>query len=404
MFANDGWSTSVTSYFDQQVNTHFADLGFTPGFVVTPMVADIIGMSQLYGLSTTTRAGDTTYGFNSNAGRDIYNAALFPSVVYTVFDSGGLDTLDYSGFTAPQLINLEPETFSNVGGLTGNVTIARGVTIENAIGGSGNDELRGNASANSLYGRAGDDRLDGGAGNDWLDGGSGADTMHGGLGDDIFLVHSTADVIVEAADEGIDEVRSTLGHVLGATFERLTLLGTAAIDGTGNDLANAITGNSAANRLHGAAGDGSLVGNGGSDELGGGAGADQMSGGSGDDIFFVDNTLDAAVENSGEGSDSVQSSVGFTLGANLERLTLTGTANLSGRGNELGNSITGNPGANALYGFDGADTLRGNAGNDRLDGGPGADTMYGGLGDDRYYVDSSSDAAYEAAGEGTDIV
>ncbi len=404
LFANDGWSTSIMSYFDQQVNSYFADLGFTREFVVTPMVSDILAMSQLYGLSTTTRTGNTTYGFNSNAGRDIYNAALFPSLVYTIFDSAGLDTLDYSGFAAPQLINLEPETFSNVGGLTGNVTIARGVVIENAIGGGGSDELRGNDAANSLYGGAGDDQLYGGGGNDWLEGSSGADTMSGGLGDDIFVLDSNADLVVEAPGEGSDEVRSTVTHVLGANLERLTLLGTSAIDGTGNALANAIAGNSAANRLYGADGDDSLVGNEGNDELDGGAGADQMSGGAGDDLFFVDNASDSAIEYSAEGSDSVNASISFTLGANLERLTLTGTAHLAGRGNELGNTITGNSGANALYGFDGADTLLGNKGRDRLDGGLGADTMYGGPGDDSYYVESSSDNAYEYAGQGTDIV
>ncbi len=139
LYANDAWSTTIMSYFDQNDNAYFHNQGFTRQFVLTPMVADIVAMQQMYGLSTTTRAGNTTYGFNSNAGSSIYNAANMGALAYTVFDSAGIDTLDYSGFTSDQLINLNPETFSNVGTGIGNVSIARGTVIENAIGGSGND-------------------------------------------------------------------------------------------------------------------------------------------------------------------------------------------------------------------------------------------------------------------------
>src|SRR5207253_1772837 len=143
-------------------------------------------VGQLYGLSTTTRTGDTTYGFNSNSGRDVFNASLYANAGYTVFDSGGNDTLDYSGFSNNQLINLNPETFSNVGTGVGNVTIARGTVIENAIGGSGNDQLIGNDVANKLIGNAGADTLSGGAGDDFLVGGSGTDSLTGGAGNDTF--------------------------------------------------------------------------------------------------------------------------------------------------------------------------------------------------------------------------
>jgi serralysin len=94
LFANDAWSTSVMSYFSQTENSYFAGLGFTHNFVATPMLADIVAMQSLYGLSTTTRTGNTTYGFNANASRDIFDASLTPGVAYTVFDSGGIDTLD----------------------------------------------------------------------------------------------------------------------------------------------------------------------------------------------------------------------------------------------------------------------------------------------------------------------
>ena len=135
LYANDAWSTTIMSYFDQNDNAYFQNQGFTQQFVVTPMVGDIVAMQQMYGLSTTTRAGNTTYGFNSNAGSSIYDAQSMGALAYTVFDSAGVDTLDYSGFTSNQLINLNPETFSNVGTGIGNVSIARGTVIENAIGG-----------------------------------------------------------------------------------------------------------------------------------------------------------------------------------------------------------------------------------------------------------------------------
>jgi hypothetical protein len=186
LFANDSWGTSIMSYFSESDNSYFSQQGFTEQFSLTPMVGDIIAVGQLYGLSTMTRTGDTTYGFNSNAGRDVYDANIIPNAAYTVFDSGGNDTLDYSGFSNNQLINLNAETFSNVGSGVGNVSIARGTVIENAIGGGGNDQLIGNDVANKLIGNGGNDTLLGGGGDDFLTGGSGTDTLTGGAGNDTF--------------------------------------------------------------------------------------------------------------------------------------------------------------------------------------------------------------------------
>ena len=166
LYANDSWPVSVMSYFDQTENTYFANLGFNRAFAVTPMLADIAAMSQMYGLSTTTRADDTTYGFNSTAGRAVFDANMNPAIAYTVFDSGGIDTLDYSGFSNTQRIDLNSEMFSDVGGRVGTVTIARGTTIENAVGGSGADTIIGNAANNLIVGGAGADIMTGGAGAD----------------------------------------------------------------------------------------------------------------------------------------------------------------------------------------------------------------------------------------------
>ena len=179
LFQNDAWSTTIMSYFDERQNTYFANQGFSRDFAITPMEADIVAMQTLYGLSTTTRTGDTIYGFNSNAG-GVYNASAYPNVALTIFDSGGNDTIDYSLSAANQLINLNPETFSNVNGNTGNLSIGRGVVIENAIGGSGSDSIIGNSADNFLKGGLGSDILTGGAGNDTF-----LDTIAGHNGDKI---------------------------------------------------------------------------------------------------------------------------------------------------------------------------------------------------------------------------
>ena len=166
IWINDGAAISIMSYFDNAENGYYSSLGFSHVPIMTPQVADIIAMGNLYGLSTTTRLGNTTYGFNNTSGRSAFDAAANPNVSYTIFDSGGIDTLNYSGFAANQLINLNSEAFSNIGSLVGNVVIARTTVIENAIGGSGADTLIGNGVANVLSGRGGSDILTGGNGND----------------------------------------------------------------------------------------------------------------------------------------------------------------------------------------------------------------------------------------------
>jgi len=187
LYREDAWSTSIMSYFSPAENSYFSGQGFTDDWTLTPMNGDILAMQRMYGLSTTTRTGDTTYGFNSTAGRDVYNALIMPNVAYTIFDSGGIDTLDYSGFTQSQRINLNSETFSNVGAGVGNVVIARGVVIENAIGGSGADTITGNGAGNRLVGNNGADTLSAGDGDDFLTGGAGMDQLTGGVGNDTFI-------------------------------------------------------------------------------------------------------------------------------------------------------------------------------------------------------------------------
>ncbi|WP_141397413.1 calcium-binding protein [Polaromonas sp. AER18D-145] len=232
-------------------------------------------------------------------------------------------------------------------------------------------------AANRITGTAGDDVLVGTVNRDVIDGAAGVDRMTGGVGDDTYYVDNSADVVVEKAGEGTDTVITTVSDRLSAHVDNLTLAGVDAINGTGNSLNNVLTGNSANNTLNG------------------GAGADTMQGGLGNDSYYVDNTGDQVIEEEGQGTDRVLASISYTLGANLEDLQLTGTANIDATGNEGANKLTGNAGANTLVGL---------AGDDRLLGGLGADTMLGGEGDDLYEVDNTVDVVTELGGEGVDTV
>ena len=169
LYLNDSWATTIMSYFDQRENTFFAARSFSRVFAISPMQGDIVALQQAYGAATSTRTGDTIYGVGNNTGRAIYGVddAVRGSngnlLAFTIVDHGGNDTLNYSTFSADQRIDLNPETFSNVGGSIGNMSIARGTVIENAVGGSGNDTLIGNAVANRLTGWTGNDSINGGA-------------------------------------------------------------------------------------------------------------------------------------------------------------------------------------------------------------------------------------------------
>jgi subtilisin family serine protease len=229
----------------------------------------------------------------------------------------------------------------------------------------------GDANNNALVGGAGDDTLQGLAGNDILDGKTGADQLQGGSGNDTYVVDSVGDAVTETStlSTEIDTVQSSVTYTLGANLENLTLTGNAAINGTGNSLNNSLTGNNFNNTLNG--GDGN-------DTLNGSTGVDTLIGGLGNDVYQVDSTTDVITENSGQGTDTIQSSVTYTIAslANIENLTLTGSSVITATGNTANNSLTGNTVNNTLNGGDGNDTLNGGAGNDSLIGGNGNDFAY----------------------------
>ncbi|MBC6981709.1 M10 family metallopeptidase C-terminal domain-containing protein [Caulobacter sp. 17J80-11] len=318
----------------------------------TLLLHDIAAIQAVYGANTTTRTGDTVYGYHSTAGLVSYDFSANTNPIVCIWDAGGIDTIDLSGSATAINLDLNEGAFSDVCGFTDNLSIAYGAQVENGIGSALADFILGNALNNQLSGGAGDDQLTGGAGDDVLIGGTGADTMLGGAGDDLYEVENFGDVAVEQAGGGVDTVRASLTHVLGANVENLVLIGTA-LNGTGNGLSNALTGNALNNSLDGATGDDVLEGGLGDDVLVGGTGTDTASyaGASG----AVTASLTAGTASGAAGTDTFSS---------IENLTGSGFAD----------SLRGDANANVLNGGGGNDLLDGGAGNDTLVGGSGNDT------------------------------
>jgi trimeric autotransporter adhesin len=322
----------------------------------------------------------------------------------------------------------------------------------------------GNDEDDEIYGLGGDDILAGHGGDDYLDGGAGADTMGGGDGDDTYVVDQLGDVIVEENNHnGWDIVLcySQNSHQLEAGVEELRLMEGAVNGGFGNQSRNVLRGNSAGNILAGEGGDDDLYGNDGDDELhgddrtdptiagndrlyggahndtlkggrgndqlyggshgdslfggddddvlDGGTGGDAMRGEAGNDDYYVENALDQVIEGVDQGDDEVFSTISFTLGENVERLTLQHSGFvIDGTGNGGDNEINGNNSRNTLRGDGGndhlfgnldEDTLYGDEGEDELDGGSHDDKLYGGANDDRLYGRSGHDDLNGGSGD-----
>jgi serralysin len=240
LFANDTWQYSVMSYFAEHNYS-----GSSYRYVVTPQMADIHAVATMYGAATTTRTGDTVYGFNSNAGA-VYSFSAYTSApALTIYDNGGSDTLDCSLYSSAQRIDLHAGSYSSVGGLTNNIGIALNAVIEKAIGGSGNDTLIASDLGCTLMGGAGADTLTGGTGIDRLIGGSGIDFMTGGVGADNFVfafgdssaASSQHDRLADFVS-GTDRIDvSAIDAIAGtAALDLFRFLGSAVFDGAAGAL------------------------------------------------------------------------------------------------------------------------------------------------------------------------
>jgi serralysin len=285
-YYEDSRQYTVMSYFSEG-NT---GASFGGRFASSPLLDDISAAQQEYGANMSTRTGDTVYGFNATAGRSWFEATTNSTkVIFAVWDAGGKDTFDFSGYSSNQVINLQQGFFSDVGGLIGNVAVAMGANIEDARGGSGADTVNGNALSNWLRGEAGndtinglagDDRLDGNDGNDTIEGGAGFDQINGNIGNDLAHGGDGVDWVVGGQNEdvlygdaGDDIVYGNLGNDTG-------------FGGAGNDV------------VRGGQGDDALFGDDGDDWMAGDRGSDNLTGGAGADIFYsfagagVDRVLD----------------------------------------------------------------------------------------------------------------
>jgi serralysin len=269
-FFQDSYQYSIMSYFG-------ADKTGARGFVnwatggyyqtpQTPMVHDIAAVQAMYGADLTTRTGDTTYGFNSTADRAVFDFTVNTNPFLTIYDAGGHDTLDLSGFTGGSaVLDLRDGAFStgynygdaaqlnamwhtnpaiytqavwnaiydgrtsNPAFLTENIAIAYGTIIEDGRTGGGTDTLLGNAV---------DNHLDAGAGNDVLDGAAGNDTLVGGLGNDRFVVKDLggSDTISDFAT-GADKLDlRAMDAISGGTDDAFTFVGASAFSHTAGEV------------------------------------------------------------------------------------------------------------------------------------------------------------------------
>ncbi|MEM9248148.1 MAG: M10 family metallopeptidase [Pseudomonadota bacterium] len=444
VFANDSWQASMMSYFSQTENTAVtADYEF----LQTPQSVDWIALNDIYRNQShdgvdygvgNAFLGDTVYGFNTNISSsvsDIWanyasNAAVTAS---TIVDAGGIDTLNLNGMNASQRIDLTPTTTtmeqattSDIGGRTGNLTLAVGTIIENVVTGGGNDSLMGNRVANMLdagnggdtawgrggsdliYGRGGNDRLYGQNEHDTIWGGDGNDTIEGGLGRDVLNGESGADLILGGT--GDDFITSASGN---ATLD----------GGDGNDTIRGgsgsedIVGGEGNDRIWGFDGNDTVLGGDGDDNLRGGNGVDSIRGGDGDDVMRGEGGDDFLIGESG--SDVIYGGNGFdfikgggwgdTLYGGNGRDRLVGESGDDRLFGEAGfDTLFGGGGEDVLEGGGWDDELTGGAGNDRLDGGTeddilfgesGADTLIGGAGNDTLDAGSGDDVATGGSGE-----
>ena len=415
IFANDTWQVSVMSYFDQE---NYLPDG-SNAVPMTPQMADIFALQAVYG-AATTRDGDTFYGFNSTAG-PVFDFASYITadmnqpwlpVALTIYDSGGTDTLDCSGFAQNQTISLWAGAYSDVGGVFGNVAIygaggASDTIIENAIGGSGWDTIHGNAANNDLFGGDGSDNLVGydgfddlygDAGNDYLSGGEKDDNLYGGDDDDILHGGEGNDVLL--GEEGDDYLDGGPGGdlLLGGTGGSDTASYASAQAGVTVNLAQpaANTGDAALDtyvsieQIQGSDYDDVLIGDGKSNFLLGGEGADELDGGDQLDLLYGEGGDDTLIGRLGP--DVFDGGAGFdTIRYNATKPVIVDLADSKMNSGEATDDdlegiekvvagtdadvLSGDDRDNWLVGLDRNDLLNGRGGSDILDGGEGNDTV-----------------------------
>jgi Ca2+-binding RTX toxin-like protein len=337
---------------------------------------------------TASGSADTLVGGTGKSTFYVNNA----STVIQVSLGGGIDTVVASvSYTAPTNVNVLT--------LTGSANIM----------GTGN---------------SGSDTLTAGAGQDTLVAGAGAATLIGGTGNTIFVLNSASDLVQDSSTTTVNVVQTSLSYVLATNVNSLVLTGSSSLSGTANNGNDSLTSNTGIDTLVGGSGNDTFVinnvgdivqdtsttasntaqssvnyalaanvntlvlggtaalqgtANSGADTLISNSGIDTLVGGSGNDTFIVNNALDVVQDTSTSASNSIQSSVSYTLPTNVNALTLTGTASLSAGGNTAANVITAN------------------SGNDTLIAGSGVATLIGGSGNGTFVVNNVSDVVQDSS-------
>jgi Ca2+-binding RTX toxin-like protein len=376
-FAQDNRQFTIMSYFggyNPTTNSWTQDgTNLSYYFPSTPMVYDIAAIQATYGADFSTRSGNSTYGFNitsdvaarSANGLAVYSFAQNAHPIFTIWDGGGIDTLDCSGYSANQTISLVAGSYSSVGGMNDNIGIAYNCTIENATGGSGNDTFTGNSANNMLLGNGGNDTFYGDAGNDTINGGANVDTVN--------YASAQQSVVVDLPG------RIALGVEIGTdTIDGIENVTT----GSGND---AVAGNGAINVLNGGAGIDTvsyyMVSSGVVLDLAFNVGVDNTSR---DTLLNFENANGTAYNDAISGTAAVNvldglggvDTISYYGSAQRVVVDLAAGTGISGgvtdtlrnfenvNGSAYGDAITGNGGVNVLNGLGGVDTLTGGASGD----------------------------------------
>ncbi len=368
IYYEDSRQYSVMSYFSE-TNTGGSfrlDGTGTQRYASAPMMDDISAAQRLYGANMSTRTGDTTYGFNSNAGQPWFSATNQVSpLVFCVWDAAGTDTFDFSGYlNNGQVIDLRQGAFSSVGGMVGNVSIAIGAVIENAIGGNGSDTFRGNSGNNKFTPNSGTDVVDGGLGIDTV----------------IFAGARSAYTVTWNGQVGTitgngQNVTVTNVEFLQFTDQTIAAAPTGGVV-VGGDITNeTINGTALGDTIGGLGGTDTINGLAGTDLLDGGSGNDALNGGDGDDVLIGGLGNDAL--NGGTGIDTADyAGAGAGVTVNLATGSATGGAGTDTL--SLVENITGSAFADTLTGDGNANVIRGGGGIDTLNGGGGADELHAG--------------------------
>ncbi|MEM6695060.1 MAG: M10 family metallopeptidase [Pseudomonadota bacterium] len=423
-FVNDSWQASMMSYFSQSQNT---SINASFEFLQTPMAVDWMALNDLYadqgyGTSNAFR-GNTVYGFNTNISSsvsDIWaNFANYANrTASTIVDGAGIDTLDLSGYSNNSVINLAPSlrtdsapSTSSIGGKTGNLTIAEGTIIENAIGGSASEVFYGNIADNTFTGNGGNDTFYDSAGNDtYLGGGGSADTVvfDGQLA--AFTFEATASFLrvinaaVDLLDSAIEWLQfndQKITYAAAASQSTPTNGAPIAVDDSGslqesgvlrglNVLQNDsdpdndtlqithINGQQIAAGQTVALASGALV------RLNANRTIDYDTNGAFDALRTGDTELEVFTYTVSDGQGEAQIAT--------VRLSIEGV-NPPGEGTSGADNLTGTSGRDTLEGGQGNDTMSGLGNNDVLQGGDGADSLMGGTGNDTLQGGSGKDVA-----------